>query len=353
MRRLSYPVLALALPLLALLGCARVGMLPTLPGIAGAIQGAAAVAPAATAVVATEPAATAVPAAAPTTAPSATPAPATVAPAATAPITATASPAPAPRATALPPDPDLFIYVPKSAAAGRPLTVLVTLHGMGGEGRAFCQGLIAEAERNGWLLVAPTFRYHGNWRDPVALVRDDVAVLARLRQALDELPARTGLPVRPRVLLYGFSRGAQIAHRFALAYPERVLGVAAMSAGTYTLPAAEVTRDGVRRPLPLPYGTADLAQQLDRPIDRGAWKSVSFWIGIGAADNRDGDVPAQWTPYIGPNRVARAHAFTTALTEAGIPARLATFPGVDHRETAESRAAASSFFRELVAAAGY
>lgn len=329
MRRLSYPVLALALPLLALLGCARVGMLPTLPGIAVAIQGAAPT----------------------TTAPSATPASATVAP--PAPITATASPSPAPRATALPPDPDLFIYVPKSAAAGRPLTVLVTLHGMGGEGRAFCQGLIAEAERNGWLLVAPTFRYHGNWRDPVALVRDDVAVLARLRQALDELPARTGLPVRPRVLLYGFSRGAQIAHRFALAYPERVLGVAAMSAGTYTLPAAEVTRDGARRPLPLPYGTADLAQQLGRPIDRGAWKGVSFWIGIGAADNRDGDVPAQWTPYIGPNRVARAHAFTAALTEAGIPARLATFPGVDHRETAESRAAASSFFRELVAATGY
>ncbi|MCL5958492.1 MAG: alpha/beta hydrolase [Chloroflexi bacterium] len=39
-----------------------------------------------------------------------------------------------------------------------------------------------------------------------------------------------------KVSLYGFSRGSQTAHRFALCYPDHVLVAALMSAGTYTLP---------------------------------------------------------------------------------------------------------------------
>jgi hypothetical protein len=68
---------------------------------------------------------------------------------------------------------------------------------------------------------------------------------------------------------------------------------------------------------------------------------------VGGNDNRDGDVPAAWTAYIGPNRVARARAFAAALERQGVPATLTIFPGVDHREAPEMRASASAFLRSL------
>lgn len=125
---------------------------------------------------------------------------------------------------------------------------------MGGGGAAFSRELLACAAANDWIVVAPTFAYR-DYRDPALVRGDDTIFLPRLAAILDGLPARTGLALRPRVLLYGFSRGAQTAHRFATIYPERVLGVAALSAADYTLPTAVAPGDG--RPLPFPYGVAD------------------------------------------------------------------------------------------------
>jgi pimeloyl-ACP methyl ester carboxylesterase len=172
-------------------------------------------------------------------------------------------------------------------------------------------------------------------------------MMRRLTTLLDALPARTGLRIRQRALLYGFSRGGQVAHRFALAYPQRVLGVATLAAGAYTLPVGEMTIDGQRRPLPLPYGTADLAQRLGEPVDPAALRRVAFWVAVGGNDSRDRDVPMAWTAYIGPNRLARARAFKAALDRMGVPATLAIFPGVDHREVPEMRAAATAFLQGL------
>ena len=55
---------------------------------------------------------------------------------------------------------------------------------------------------------------------------------------------RTGLTLKPRVDVYGFSRGAQLAHRFAIFFPERVDHVVVFSAGTYTLPFGARTVPG-------------------------------------------------------------------------------------------------------------
>ena len=48
------------------------------------------------------------------------------------------------------------LYLPTNAAAHQPLQVLVALHGMGWDGSSFAAPLVAQAERNGWVLVAPT-----------------------------------------------------------------------------------------------------------------------------------------------------------------------------------------------------
>ena len=52
---------------------------------------------------------------------------------------------------------------------------------------------------------------------------------------------RSDYPVEPQVLVFGHSRGAQLALRFTEIHPELVAGVAAISAGTYTLPSDTTT----------------------------------------------------------------------------------------------------------------
>lgn len=58
----------------------------------------------------------------------------------------------------------VYVFTP-SRPSERPLQVVFALHGMGGEGKGFCQGFLNAAERNGWVIVAPTFSYR-NWKDP-------------------------------------------------------------------------------------------------------------------------------------------------------------------------------------------
>src|SRR5205823_13124815 len=86
----------------------------------------------------------------------------------------------------------VYVYTPSNAARiDHPLQVVFALHGMGGEGRGFCQGFLNAAERNGWVVVAPTFSYR-NWKDPATVAEDDVALTQSLVELLDSMPQRVG-----------------------------------------------------------------------------------------------------------------------------------------------------------------
>src|SRR5205814_3154287 len=66
-----------------------------------------------------------------------------------------------------------YIYIPTHAEERQPLQVVLALHGMGGEGKAFGANMIKEAERNGWLLVAPTINY-GDWHNPDVVAGEEI-----------------------------------------------------------------------------------------------------------------------------------------------------------------------------------
>ncbi len=236
---------------------------------------------------------------------------------------------------------EFFVHVPPSTDGQ--LQVLVALHGMEGNGPAFARPLIARAEREGWLLVAPTFEY-GDWQDPAQLIREECSgFIPRLYAFLNELPGRTGLDLAPRVVIFGASRGAQLAHRFALVYPERTRALALMAGGVWTLPQREVVTDGQRSVLPYPFGAGDLRERFGRELNEGALRRVLFWVGVGANDNDPREVPRQWDPLLGNNRLARAQAFVRRLGELGARAQLTVFPGVGHTLTDEMRAQALDF----------
>jgi hypothetical protein len=80
-------------------------------------------------------------------------------------------------------------------------------------------------------------------------------------------------------------------------------------------------------------------------VDWEAIKKVSFWVAVGAKDNRSGDVSRAFDSYGGNTRIERARAFSQALQTVGVDTHLTIFPNTDHEVTAEMRQAALDFLR--------
>jgi pimeloyl-ACP methyl ester carboxylesterase len=232
----------------------------------------------------------------------------------------------------------VYVRAPKGTSASAPQQVLIALHGMGGNGETFARDLVDQADRYGWVLVAPTIDY-GDWQNPVQVASEDPKLIGALVNYLDALPQITGFTIRRQVLLLGHSRGAQLAHRFAEFRPDKVLAVAALSAGTYTLPEALAHGNA----LSFPYGIKDLDKYGGKAFDPGIFGDVQFWVGVGGDDNNPSDVPRQWDAYEGTTRVQRAQAFETAVRQLGGGAILKVFGGTKHDLTSEMRSAACSF----------
>ncbi len=259
------------------------------------------------------------------------------------------TPAPAPPQLPEPPRPyeslELFVHLPPDAAKYQPLRVLFVLHGMGGRGSVFSQSLLADADKYHWLLVAPTMPYT-DYMNPTTVLAEDVRYTGMLADMMNHLPKKLGLKLQKRALVYGFSRGAQLAHRLGLFYPERVDSVAAISAGSFTLPTSFRNSNTAAVPLKMPFGVGDLEVYVGQVVNREALKKVSFLIEVGENDNEPDDVPRQFDPYVGKNRVDRARAFQSALLTDGINARLMIFPGTGHQMTSEMIKTALQFLRD-------
>src|SRR5579859_3324409 len=204
---------------------------------------------------------------------------------------------------------NVYVRPPLARPDGQPLQVLIVLHGMGGNGPDFANALTSRADAHGWLIIAPTINY-GDWTDPTQISHEDPSLIAWLSDYVRNLSARTGYAVQPRVLLFGHSRGAQLALRFTEIHPEEIAGVAAVSAGTYTLPFALDAQTGDA--LQFPFGVADLARtDGGQAFDSRSFESVPIWIGVGGADNNDADVQTRGTRisvrigWIAPRRLPR------------------------------------------------
>ena len=213
---------------------------------------------------------------------------------------------------------------------------------MGGNGPDFARSLFAEAARRGWLLVAPTISYR-DWRDPELVRQDGLDLLPSLKALLDDLPGEIGLPLRRRILLYGFSRGGQTAHRFALFYPKSTRAVVAMSAGAYTLPTTRTPRSSSGAPLNFPFGLADIDHFGCPAFDPDDLRQVDFWLGVGGRDPLAQGSSRAWDPYIGETRIGRAENFAEAVAEIGGSSELTVFPAAGHEVTAEMNADALAF----------
>lgn len=209
--------------------------------------------------------------------------------------------------------------------------VLVSVHGVSRNAEEHIELLRPLADRHGVLLVAPVFAADrfGDFQRLGRKGRGPRADLALIRM-LNELSLATGWDTS-RIDMFGFSGGAQFAHRFAFAHPQRVRRLVLGAAGWYTMPDDT---------LPYPYGIAD-ASGLDAVrLNTVAAARLPTLVLIGERDDRADDEELNRSQVIcgsqGLTRLQRAQSWTQAMNtfaaDRGEPEQvsLVTLPGVDH-----------------------
>ncbi len=213
-----------------------------------------------------------------------------------------------------------------NAAAGQP--VLVAVHGVSRNAAEIALRFAAHPAFAGLTIIAPLFDRDsfGKYQQLTASGPDQTPSDVALIRLLDALAAEHRVDIE-RFALFGFSGGAQMAHRFAMFHPERVGRLCIVSAGWYCLP---------RTDLAWPYGIGNGA---GAPLVGADFLDIPTTVMVGNRDTRV-DANVRQDPLIlehqGRNRLRRARMF---VREAAAYAeregwtnhpRLLTLPGVSH-----------------------
>ncbi len=198
--------------------------------------------------------------------------------------------------------PDCFVRLVDAAAP-----TLVVIHGISRNAAEMATRFAWHPEFSGVNIIAPLFdrerfgKYQQLLLDSPSQTRSDAALFS----LLDALGSSHGIDTQ-RVLLFGFSGGAQMAHRLAMLYPQRVRALCVVAAGWYLMPDPA---------LPYPYGLKDGPAQADQPCTA---LSVPIRVMVGNHDRRT-DPNVRMDPLIvthqGTNRLRRARSWALALRQ--------------------------------------
>ncbi len=205
-----------------------------------------------------------------------------------------------------------YVYMPRSGGAGAPLLVMV--HGISRNAKAQANAFAEYCERAGVVMAVPVFGVEA--RDYQRLGRSGRGPRAdaALDAVIEEVAMRTGCRAST-FHLFGFSGGAQFAHRYALAHPHRVNRCVVVGSGWYTFPNPRARFPyGIRKSPDLPGVRFDPQEFLRIPIT----------VMVGERDVETTSL--RDTPRVnrqqGKTRVERAHRWVEAMREAAQKAGL-------------------------------
>lgn len=217
------------------------------------------------------------------------------------------------------PEQRYFLYVPPQGGVGA--RVFVTVHGVSRNAGEHARRFKRLAKQYGVVLVAPLFPRE-RFPDYQRLGRSGKGERPdrALQAILGEVGDLTGADVS-QVYLFGYSGGGQFAHRYAMAHPEQVAGVAVGAAGWYTFP------DPAAR---FPRGLKTRSKALALRFKPKAFLKVPMAAFVGEQDVRRGPgrpemkqtsrVDAQQ----GLTRLERGYRWIEAMRTAAVAHRLAT-----------------------------
>jgi pimeloyl-ACP methyl ester carboxylesterase len=164
-----------------------------------------------------------------------------------------------------------YQYVPRHAPV--PGRTLVSVHGISRNARDHARLLAPLAEHYGATIVAPLFddTFYSDYQRLGRSGRGRRADLA-LNEILNDV---FGTSPPAAIGLFGYSGGGQFAHRYTLAYPDRVAALALAAPGWFTLP------DPKRR---YPYGLARAEGLPGLHFDPDRFLRVPTLVLVGAHD---------------------------------------------------------------------
>ncbi len=219
-------------------------------------------------------------------------------------------------------DPDglpAYGYAPTAKpTAGKTYWLVIGVHGVGGEGQGAGGAAKLASQFDDVIVLGPTFIDAGvvarKAQRPTE-IQDYYQVAGPAHTAkLDALIEQVGKvwPIQSRVILHGFSGGAQFVHRYAMAHPDKVAGVAAHSGGTWS------TLDGEEKKI----GDFTLSDKINP-----AAKGIPFVVSCGEADQEFSSKGAKL------NRINGAKKFAADLKSLEFDVELKTWPRIGHQYT--------------------
>jgi pimeloyl-ACP methyl ester carboxylesterase len=235
-------------------------------------------------------------------------------------------------------------YIPRDAA--RALQTLVVIHGSDFNHELVCRYFAAVAEEAGCVVLAPLFAPAGTANpDPngFKFLRSSHADYDRvLLDMVGEAGERFGC-ARERFLLFGFSGGAQFAHRFLYVHPGRLHAASIAAPGMVTL---------IDPGRPAWAGTRGLGDLCGNDLDLTQVKRVRVQLLVGSRDTQPhvGGAGEELYNYAGENRVERLRTLMVNYQLHGIPVAHHEVAGAAH-EFEPLAAVAVPFLRRQIAQA--
>ncbi|MGI9265725.1 MAG: alpha/beta fold hydrolase, partial [Gammaproteobacteria bacterium] len=207
------------------------------------------------------------------------------------------------------PTQEYLAYIPKAGADNA--RVLVSVHGISRNANEQATVFWPYCERFGVVLVAPLFTpdYH---KDYQRLGRDGRGLRAdfMLDRCVEEVARLSGADAT-QTHIFGYSGGAQFAHRYLMAHPHRVRRAVIAASGWYTMP------DHRRR---FPYGIRSTSRLPGVSFNPEEFLQVPIEVLVGSDDTDDVHLKhtARLDKQQGKNRVERARTWSEAMREASV-----------------------------------
>jgi pimeloyl-ACP methyl ester carboxylesterase len=202
-----------------------------------------------------------------------------------------------------------WLAMPERMVADEP--PLVAVHGIRRNARQQAELFAQRANALGRPVIAPLFdsQTWPRYQQAIRRGRADLALIALIESLKTE-----GVCQTDRFELFGFSGGAQFAHRFAMMHPHLITRLTVASAGWYTFPDQQRFPYGLSaRPEPADPWSSVTEDQFQRFL------AIPTQVCVGADDTwRDSNLRSgeQIDAQQGENRLVRGIRWTRALQEA-------------------------------------
>jgi poly(3-hydroxybutyrate) depolymerase len=220
--------------------------------------------------------------------------------------------------------------------------LLVALHGSDYQHETMCRFFAGLADETNTVVLAPLLRRESGPTDPEGFkfLRSQHGTYDGVLLAMvDEVAQEFGIASR-RFVLFGFSGGAQFAHRFFYLHPERLHAVSLAAPGMVTL--VDDAHDCW-------IGVRDFAARFGQPVDSSALRRVQVQTLVGANDAvpHVGVEGSTAYDHAGRHRVERLRTLARNFRDHGIDVEHLEVEGVAHEFGRLGEAALPFLRREL------